>query len=252
VADLVGVARSRAEPQRQVPTEIGPEGGDGEPGRRQQPPVARPSARPRGQRAEEQRGRTGLEDGVSQAHPLLVGVQRRPVGQPGDRGGRAARHPGRDQHPGGAIGAAEQVKQHRGGPAAERQPDQCRVCGLAERDAVQGIGSRARGQRSHNGTGQLSDYRIEGMRTFDAFGQDGRPGEQGRLAGLVRPAACGDEGKPHPLCVPADGGRVAYLPPNSPGPHPRFAGPRPVCTGPRRPVRVRAGRRRAGLRLGRC
>jgi hypothetical protein len=34
VADLIGVAGSRAEPQRQVPAEIGSERGDGQAGRR--------------------------------------------------------------------------------------------------------------------------------------------------------------------------------------------------------------------------
>ena len=140
MADLLGVAGARAEPQGQVPAEVGADGGHGEPGRGQRPAVTGPAAGPGGQRAEEQGGRASLAGGVHQADPLLVPVQGRPVGQAGGRRGRGARYSGRDQHRGRALGAAEQVEEHRGGPAAERQPDQCRVGGLAERDAVQGIG----------------------------------------------------------------------------------------------------------------
>jgi len=145
VADLLGVAGAGAQPQRQVAAEVGAQGRQPEPARGQRPAVAGPPAGPGGQRAEEQGGRAGLAGGVHQADPLLVPVQGRPVGQAGGRRGRGARHPGRDQHRGRALGAAEQVEQYRGGPAAERQPDQCRVGGLAERDAVQGIGPRSGG-----------------------------------------------------------------------------------------------------------
>jgi hypothetical protein len=75
VADLVGVARARAHPQRQVPAQVGPDGGHRQPGSGQQPPVAGPAARPGRQRAEEQRGRAGLARRVHQADPLLVPVQ---------------------------------------------------------------------------------------------------------------------------------------------------------------------------------
>jgi hypothetical protein len=145
VADLLGVAGAGAEPQRQVPAEIGAQGDQREPGRGQRPAVAGPAAGPGGQRPEEQGGRAALADGVHQADPLLVPVQRRPVGQAGGRSRRGSRHPGRDQHRGRALGAAEQVEQHGGGPAAERQPDQRGMSGLAERDAVQGVGPRSSG-----------------------------------------------------------------------------------------------------------
>ncbi len=76
MTDLLGMAGARAEPQRQVPAEVGADGGQGEPGRGQRPAVADPAAGPGGERAEEQRGRAGLADGVHQADPLLVPVQR--------------------------------------------------------------------------------------------------------------------------------------------------------------------------------
>jgi len=197
VADLLGVAGARAEPERQVPAEVGADGGHGEPGRGQRPAVAGPAARPRGQRADEQRGRAGLADGVHQADPLLVPVQRRPVGQPGGRRGRDAGDPGRDEHPGRALGAAEQVEQDRRSPAAKWQPDQGGVDGLAERDAVQGVRARAGRQRAHHGVGQSVDHGVEGVRTLDALGEDRRPGQQGGLAGLTRAPGRGEEGLPH-------------------------------------------------------
>jgi len=197
VTDLLGVAGSRAEPQRQVPAEVGAHGGHGEPGRRQRPAVAGPAAGPRGQRAEEQGSRPGLAGGVHQADPLLVLVQRRPVGQAGGRRGRGGREAGRDQHRGRAFGAAEHVEQDRGGPAAERQPDHRGMRGLAERDAVQGIGARAGRQRAHHGLGKAVDDRVEGVRALDALGQGRRPGQHGRLAGLARAPRGGKEGLPH-------------------------------------------------------
>jgi len=109
VADLLGVAGARAQPQRQVPAQVGPGGGHGQPAAGQHPAVPVPPADPGGQRAEEQRGRAGLADRVHQPDPLLVAVQRRPVGQPGGRGRHSDRHPGPDQHPRGAVSAAEQV-----------------------------------------------------------------------------------------------------------------------------------------------
>ncbi len=52
---------------------------------------------------------------------------------------------------------------------------------LAERHAVQRIGTRARGQRAHDGVGQPLDDAIERVRALDALGGGGRPGEQGGL-----------------------------------------------------------------------
>jgi len=143
VADLLGVAGAGAEPQRQVAAEVGAQGGQREPGRGQRPPIAGPAAGPGGQRPEEQGGRAALADGVHQADPLLVPVQRRPVGQAGGRGRHDRPHPDRDEDGRRALGAAEQVEQHGRGPAAERQPDQRGMGGLAERDAVQGVGPRS-------------------------------------------------------------------------------------------------------------
>ena len=153
MADLLSVAGARAEPERQVPAEVGADGGHGKPGGGQRPAVAGPAAGPRSQRAEEQRGRAGLADGVDQSDPLLVPVERRPVGQASGRRRRGAGDPGRDKHLGRALGAAEQVEQDRGSPAAKRQPDQRGVGGLTERDAVQGVCARAGRQRAHHGVG---------------------------------------------------------------------------------------------------
>jgi len=182
-----------------VPAEVGADGGHGESGRGQRPAVASPAASPRGQRAEEQRGRAGLADGVHQADPLLVPVQRRPVGQAGGRRRRGAGDPRRDEYPGRALGAAEQVEQDRGSPAAKRQPDQRGVGGLAERDAVQGVRARAGRQRAYDGVGEAVDQGVEGVRTLDALGDGRRPGQQGGLAGLTRAPGRGKEGLPHVL-----------------------------------------------------
>jgi len=197
VADLFGVAGARAEPQRQVPAEVSADAGQGEPGHGQRPAVAGPPPGPGGQRGEEQGGRPGLADSVHQADPLLVLVQCRPVGQAGGRRGRGARDAGRDQHRGCALGAAEQVEQDRGGPAAERQPDQRGVRGLAERHAVQGVGARPGRQCAHHGVGQAVDDRVQGVSTLDALGQGGRPGQQGAAAGLAPAPGGVEEGLPH-------------------------------------------------------
>ncbi len=197
MADLLGVAGARTEPEREVPAQVGAEGGHGEPGRGQRPAIARPAPGPGGQRAEEQRGRAGLAGRVHEADPLLVPVQRRPVGQAGGRRGRGARYPGRDEHVGRALGAAEQVEQDRRGPAAKRQPDQRGMHGLAEGDAVQGVGTRAGWQRPHDGVGQPVDHGVEGVRTLDALGEGRRPGQQGGLTGLTRAPGRGEEGLPH-------------------------------------------------------
>jgi hypothetical protein len=200
VADRFRVTGPGAEPQRQVPAQVGPGGGHGEPGERQQPAGSAQPARPRRQRAEEQRRRAGLAGGVRQAHPLLVPVQGRPVGQPGRHRGHAGHGPGGDEHPGRAVGAAEQVEQDRRGPAAERQPHQRGVGGLAERHAVQRIGARAGGQRPHHGVGQGADQGIERVRALEAFGERGRPDQPAGPAGLARPARplVGEQGVPHP------------------------------------------------------
>ncbi len=170
MTDLLGVAGARAQSEGQVPAEVRADGSHGEPGRGQRPAVAGPAAGPRGQRAEKERGRARLADGVYQADPLLFPVQRRPVGQAGGRRGRGAGDPGRDEHPRRALGAAEQVEQDRGSPAAKRQPDQRRVGGLTERDAVQGVRARAGRQGAHHGVGKTVDHGVQGVRTLDALG----------------------------------------------------------------------------------
>ena len=206
VADRFRVARPGAEPQRQVPAQVGPDGGHGEPGDGQHPAVPPLPAGPRRQRAEEQRGRAGLAGGVRQADPLLVAVQRRPVGQPGRHRGHGAHDAGRDEHPGRPVRPAEQIEQGRRGPAPERQADQRRVGGLPERHAVQGIGARACGQRAHHGVGQGADHRIKDVRSLDPFGQGGRPGEEAGPpgpAGPARPPVGGEGwGLRHPYCLP--------------------------------------------------
>ena len=85
---------------------------------------------------------------MHQPDPLLVTVQRRPVGEPGGGGGHGGDDPGRDEGRRGALGApaAAQVEQHRRGPAAERDPDQGRMSGLPERHAVQRVGPPAGGR----------------------------------------------------------------------------------------------------------
>jgi hypothetical protein len=67
---------------------------------------------------------------------------------------------------------------------------------LAERHAVQGVGTRAGRQRAHHGVGQAMDDRVEGVGALDALGQDGWPGQQ-RLAPLARAPGRVEEGLPH-------------------------------------------------------
>ena len=197
MTDLLGVAGARAETQGQVPAEIGADGAREEPGRGQRPAVAGPPAGPGGQRAEEQGRGPRLADGVHQADPLLDLVQRRPVGQAGGRRGHGTRDARRDQNGRRALGAAEQVEEHRRGPAAERQPDQRGMRRLAERHAVQRVRPRAGRQRADHGIGQAVDDGVEGVGALDALGQRGRPGQQGALAVLARAPGGVDEGLPH-------------------------------------------------------
>jgi hypothetical protein len=195
-----------------VAAQVGPDAGHRESGRGQHPAVAGPAAGPGRQRAEEQRGRAGLAQRVHQADPLLVPVQRRPVGQPGGRRGRGARDPGRDEQSRRAFGARERLEQDRRSPAAERQPHQRGMGRLAERDAVQRIGPGARGQRAHHGVGQLLHHGIKDVGPLDALGQGGWPGQQRSLAGVTGftgPPGDAKEGLPHVLCLPATSVRVA-------------------------------------------
>jgi hypothetical protein len=195
-----------------VAAQVGPDGGHREAGGRQQPAVAGLAAGPGRQRAEKQRRRAGLAEGVHQADPLLVPVQRRPVGQPGGRRGRGARDPGRDEQSRRALGAGERLEQDRRGPAAQRQPYQRGMGRLAERDAMQGVGPRARGQGAHHAVGQLVDHRIKDVSPLDALGQGGWPGQQRNLAGmtvLTGPPGEAEEGLPHLLCLPARSARIA-------------------------------------------
>ena len=134
---------------------------------------------------------------MHQADPLLVPVQRRPVGQAGGRRRGGAGDPGRDEDGGRTFGAAERLEQDRGRPAAKRQPDQGRVGGLAERDAVQSVRTRAGRQRTHDGVRQAGDRGIEGVRALDALGQGRRPGQQGGLAGLTRTPGRREQRLPH-------------------------------------------------------
>ncbi len=69
--------------------------------------------------------------------------------------------------------------------------------GLAERDAVQGVGARAGRQRAHHGVGKTVDDRVQGVRALDALGHGRRLGQQGGLAGLARSQRRGEKGLPH-------------------------------------------------------
>jgi hypothetical protein len=48
--------------------------------------------------------------------------------------------------------------------------------GLAERDAVQGVGALAGRERAHDGVGEALDHRVEAVRSLDTLGQGRRPG----------------------------------------------------------------------------
>jgi hypothetical protein len=69
--------------------------------------------------------------------------------------------------------------------------------GLAERDAVQGVGPLARRERPDHGVGQAPDDRVEGVSALDALGEGRRPGQQGGLASLACAPAGVKEGLPH-------------------------------------------------------
>jgi hypothetical protein len=71
------------------------------------------------------------------------------------------------------------------------------MSGLTEGDAVQGIGPGPRGQRLDHGTGQLLDQLVEHVSTLDAFGQGGRPGQEGSFARVTRPPGSAEKGLPH-------------------------------------------------------
>jgi hypothetical protein len=208
VADRLGVAYARPEPQRQVPAQIGPGRGHGQADAGQQPAVPALAAGPGGQRAEEQHGRTALAGGVHQADPLLVGVQRGPVSQPGGRARHGAGQADADQHARGPVGTAEQVEQHGRRPAAEGQPHQRGMYRLAERNTMQRVGTRAGRQGAHHGIGQPADDRIERLGLLDALGQGRRPPAQAWLAVRARSAGRGERW-PHdkrptrqPGCLP--------------------------------------------------
>jgi len=129
---------------------------------------------------------------VDQADPLLVPVQRRPVGQPGSRGRHGDGDPGADQHAGGAVGAAEQVEQDGRGPAAERQPYQRGMGGLAERHAVQRVRPPARRQGADDPGRQPADDRIQRVRLLDPLGQSGGFAGPAGFAVPARPAGRGN------------------------------------------------------------
>jgi hypothetical protein len=129
---------------------------------------------------------------VHQADPLLVPVQRRPVGQPGGRGRDGDGDAGADQHAGGAVGAAEQVQQDRRCPAAERQPHERGMDRLAERHAVQRVRPRAGRQGPDDSIGQPADHRVERVRLLEPLGHGGGLAGPAGLAVLARPAGRGE------------------------------------------------------------
>jgi hypothetical protein len=97
VVDGLGVARAGPEPERQVAPQVAAGGGRQQAAGRQDPAGAAPAGRAGQQRAGEQQRRARLGDGVHQADPLLVRVQRGPVRQPGGGGGHRRGHPGGGQ-----------------------------------------------------------------------------------------------------------------------------------------------------------
>ncbi len=61
--------------------------------------------------------------------------------------------------------------------------------GLAERDAVQGIGARAGGQCADDGVGECARHAVKGGGAFNALGQVHRPGGWEAGAGALFVAA---------------------------------------------------------------
>jgi len=173
VADRLGVVGARPEPVRQVAAQVAARESDTEAARRQEDALARPPGRPREQRAAEQQGRARLRDAVHQPDPLLMGVQCRPVGEPGGDGGQRGRHANRGQRGRGSPrpAAAEGLEQQRRSPAAEREPDQDRVGGLSERHPVQRVGPPAGRQRADHRAGQRVHRVVQGRRALDALGE---------------------------------------------------------------------------------
>ena len=151
----------------------------GEPGRGQRPAVAGPPAGPGGQRAEEQGGRAGLADGVHQADPLLVLVQRRPVGQAGGRRGRGARdaRPRSAPRPRARCRGTGRAAPPRSSSRAAAGPARDARAGRTARRAARRSAGRpaARAPRSRTGratTGSRACARS--MRSASAAGRDSR------------------------------------------------------------------------------
>jgi hypothetical protein len=218
VPDRLGMAYPGAKPQREVAAQVSPGRGGGKPAGGQQVPRAAPPGRPGHKRAREQRRRGRLRDGVHQAHPLLVPVQRRPVSEPGGGGRHRGDDPGRDQRRRGArrAPATAQVKQRRRGPAARRDPDQGRMGGLPERHTVQRIGAPAWRQDAHSEVGEGADRAVKGLRALDALGGRCEPGwaPSGPNCGPRRASRLLTEELTHNGEVPRCGARVTpgYLP----------------------------------------
>ena len=127
---------------------------------------------------------------MHQADPLLVLVQRRPVGQAGGRRGHGARDARRDQYCGRALGAAEQVEQHREvqQPSGSRTSAGC--AGWPNGTPCSASVRGPAGARNH-GIGQAVDDGIQGvgrsMRSASAAGRDSRA----PLRCLPRAGSCG-------------------------------------------------------------
>ncbi len=220
VADGLGVVGPGPEPQGQVPAQVAADRGRGQAAGRQRLADLDEAGDPGDQRGGEQGGRAGPGGGVYQPDPLLVPVQRGPVGQPGGGGRQRAGDPGRDQRAGRPLGAREQVEQGRRRPAAQGQPDQGRVRRLAERHAMQGVGPRPGRQRADHAVGQRPDRPVQGGRAFDALGHVDGPGDRepaagtllGRWRGGMATGEQAGQGSAHMASVPACRG---LLPPIS-------------------------------------
>jgi hypothetical protein len=176
VLDGLGVAGAGAEAQREMAAQVGADRGDDQPAGGQQLAIPVPPGQPGQQRGAEQSRGAELPDRVYQADPLLMAVQGRPVSEAG-RGGRRPRGEAyRDKSFRRPFCSLEKIQQNRRSPAAERQLDQGRVRGLAERDAVQRVGARPRGEGADHHIGQHTDRPVQRGCAFDAFGECRRPG----------------------------------------------------------------------------